>query len=71
MYWFALALWLGMLLFCIVYEWRMALRNKQDHVTACKNRLHQTKVKLEVFDVAKQEAYQQAFKDALRDERKQ
>ena len=69
MYLLALIIWLGMLLFCIIYEWRMALRNKQDHVTACKNRLHQ--VKLDVFDVAKQEAYQQAFKDALRDERKQ
>jgi len=69
MYWFALAIWLGMLLFCIVYELRAALRNKREHVIACKRRLHQ--VKLEVYDVAKSEHYQQAFKDALRDERKQ
>ena len=69
MYWLALIIWLGMLLFCIIYEWRMALRRKAEHVTTCKRRLHQ--VKLEVYDVAKQEAYQQAFKDALCEERKQ
>ena len=47
----------------------MALKRKAEHVTTCKRRLHQ--VKLEVYDVTKQEAYQQAFKDALREERKQ
>lgn len=68
MYWASLAVWLGMLLFCIVYELRTAYLAKALHVKECKRRNRQPK--LEVFDVAKQEAYQQAFKDALRDERK-
>lgn len=68
MYWVALAVWLGMLLFCIIYELRMAYLAKALHVKECKRKAYQPK--LEVFDVAKSEHYQQAFKDALRDERK-
>ena len=69
MYWFALAVWLGMFLYCIIYELRMAYLAKALHVKECKRRNRQPK--LEVFDVAKSEHYQQAFKDALREERKQ
>ena len=69
MYWVALAVWLGMLLFCIIYELRMEYLKKANYVNECKRRNRQPK--LEVFDVAKCAEYQQAFKDALRDERKQ